>query len=168
MTNRAHVLLWTDNTAAYVDAIKAAGLADRVSVDTLPRREKPSPDQLGRTEAMLAAACRPACCRRMPKLRWAQALTAGVEGWLALPDLPPGLDLDLRARHASGNRCRRTSSARCSTSPSPMPTAAANKKAGKWMHTRRPAAQRQDARHPRPRRHRPGSGAPGDGASACG
>jgi phosphoglycerate dehydrogenase-like enzyme len=29
----------------------------------------------------------------MPNLRWAQALTAGVEGWLALPDLP--LDLTL-------------------------------------------------------------------------
>jgi phosphoglycerate dehydrogenase-like enzyme len=29
----------------------------------------------------------------MPKLRWAQALTAGVEGWLALPDLPPALTL---------------------------------------------------------------------------
>ena len=24
----------------------------------------------------------------MPKLRWAQAMTAGVEGWVALPDLP--------------------------------------------------------------------------------
>jgi phosphoglycerate dehydrogenase-like enzyme len=29
----------------------------------------------------------------MPNLRWAQALTAGVEGWLALPDLPAGLTL---------------------------------------------------------------------------
>jgi len=30
---------------------------------------------------------------KMPKLRWAQALTAGVEGWLALSDLPPDLTL---------------------------------------------------------------------------
>jgi phosphoglycerate dehydrogenase-like enzyme len=30
---------------------------------------------------------------RMTSLRWAQALTAGVEGWLALPDLPPSLAL---------------------------------------------------------------------------
>jgi phosphoglycerate dehydrogenase-like enzyme len=29
----------------------------------------------------------------MPKLRWVQALTAGVEGWLALPDLPSSLAL---------------------------------------------------------------------------
>ena len=27
----------------------------------------------------------------MPKLRWAQAMMAGVEAWMALPDLPPGL-----------------------------------------------------------------------------
>ena len=39
-SNRAHVLLWTDQSAAYLDAIKAAGLSDRVAVDTLPRREK--------------------------------------------------------------------------------------------------------------------------------
>jgi len=30
---------------------------------------------------------------QMPKLRWAQALTAGVEHWLARADLPPGLTL---------------------------------------------------------------------------
>jgi phosphoglycerate dehydrogenase-like enzyme len=29
----------------------------------------------------------------MPNLRWAQSLTAGVEGWMALPDLPDGLTL---------------------------------------------------------------------------
>ena len=93
MTNRAHVLLWTDNTAAYLEAIKAAGLADRVAVDTLPRKEKPSPDQLSRTEALMAATVPPGLLPTMPRLRWAQAMTAGVEGWLALPDLPPKLAL---------------------------------------------------------------------------
>ena len=55
-TNRALVLLWTDNTAPYLDAIKAAGLADRVQVDTLARKDKPSADQLARTEALMATA----------------------------------------------------------------------------------------------------------------
>jgi phosphoglycerate dehydrogenase-like enzyme len=27
----------------------------------------------------------------MPKLRWVQSMTAGVEGWLGLPDLPEGI-----------------------------------------------------------------------------
>ena len=93
MTSRAHVLLWTDSTAAYIDAIKTAGLADRVVVDTLPRKEKPSAEQLARTEALMTVAVPPGLLPAMPKLRWAQAMTAGVEGWLALPDLPANLTL---------------------------------------------------------------------------
>ena len=93
MTNRAHVLLWTDQTADYLDAVKQAGLADRVAIDTLPRKEKPSAEQLARTEALMAGAVPPGLLPSMPKLRWAQAMSAGVEGWLALPDLPAGLTL---------------------------------------------------------------------------
>lgn len=93
MTSRAHVLLWTDSTAAYVDAIQAAGLADRVVVDTLPRREKPSAEQMARTEVLITVGVPPGLLSAMPKLRWAQSMTAGVEGWLALPDLPADLTL---------------------------------------------------------------------------
>ena len=93
MTDRVPVLLWTDRTDAYLEAIRAAGLADRVEIETLPRQERPSETQLARTEAMLAMAAQPGLLPRMPKLRWAQAMTAGVEAWLALPDLPPGLTL---------------------------------------------------------------------------
>jgi phosphoglycerate dehydrogenase-like enzyme len=93
VTSRAHVLLWTDSTAAYVDAMKAAGLADRVLVDTLPRKENPSAEQLARNEVLMAVAVPPGLLSAMPKLRWVQAMTAGVEGWLALPDLPAALTL---------------------------------------------------------------------------
>jgi phosphoglycerate dehydrogenase-like enzyme len=93
VTSRTHVLLWTDSTAPYLDAIKAAGLADRVVVDTLPRKEKPSAEQMARTEALMAPAVPPGLLPAMPKLRWAQAMTAGVEGWLALPDVPANLTL---------------------------------------------------------------------------
>ena len=93
MTSRPHVLLWTDSTVAYVDAIKAAGLADRISLQTLPRKEKPSAEQMARTEALMAYDVPPGLLPAMPKLRWAQAMTAGVEQWLALPDLPAKLAL---------------------------------------------------------------------------
>jgi phosphoglycerate dehydrogenase-like enzyme len=93
VTNRAHVLLWTDSAAAYLDAIETTGLADRVLVDTLSRRETPSAEQLARTEALMAVAVPPGLLSAMPKLRWVQAMTAGVEGWLALPDLPTTLTL---------------------------------------------------------------------------
>jgi len=87
------VLLWTDSTAAYLEAIEAAGLADRAAVDTLPSKEKPSAEQVGRTAVLMASAVPPGLLPEMPKLRWVQAMTAGVEGWLALPDLPHHLTL---------------------------------------------------------------------------
>jgi phosphoglycerate dehydrogenase-like enzyme len=93
LTRRTHVLLWTDSTAAYLDAIKAAGLADRVAVETLPRKEKPSADQMARTEALMAYTVPAGVLPAMPKLRWAQAMMAGVESWFALPDLPENLVL---------------------------------------------------------------------------
>lgn len=87
------LLLWHDNAAPYAEAIAAAGLGPRVRIDTLARKETPSEEQLAETEAMLGWAVPPGLLPRMPKLRWAQALTAGVESWLALPDLPPDLIL---------------------------------------------------------------------------
>lgn len=93
MRNAVRLLLWTDNIRPYTDAITAAGLADRVAVETLPRKEKPSAEQLAETEAMMVANVPPGLLPQMPKLRWAQAMTAGVEAWLALPDLPSGLTL---------------------------------------------------------------------------
>ena len=64
MTARTHVLLWADSTAAYVEAIKDAGLADRVVVDTLPRKEKPTAEQMARTEALMSYGAPPgsSCC----------------------------------------------------------------------------------------------------------
>src|ERR1700678_2505437 len=88
-----HLLLWTDGATPYTNAIAAAGLSDRVTVDVLSRKDQPSEAQRAQTEAMLAWGAPPGLLPRMPNLRWAQALTAGVEGWLALPDLPPSLTL---------------------------------------------------------------------------
>ncbi|MGH8749980.1 MAG: hypothetical protein ACREU5_12855, partial [Burkholderiales bacterium] len=93
MTRRTHVLLWTDSSAAYLDAIEAAGLSERVAADALPRKDKPSAAQLARTEALMAYAVAPGVLAAMPKLRWVQAMSAGVEHWLALPDLPEDLTL---------------------------------------------------------------------------
>ncbi len=93
MTNRTHVLLWTDTPAAYAAAIADAGLGDRVIVETLKRSEMPSPAQCANVEAMLAWGAPAGVLPGMAKLRWAQSLTAGVEGWFALPDLPAGLTL---------------------------------------------------------------------------
>jgi phosphoglycerate dehydrogenase-like enzyme len=93
MTTRTPVLLWCDSPAAYLDAIKANGHADRVQVEVLPRKEKPSPEQLARTEVLMAYTVPKGVLPAMPKLRWAQCMMAGVEAWMALPDLPKDLSL---------------------------------------------------------------------------
>ena len=93
MSNTTRVLLWTDTPAPYADAIAAAGLSAQVTLDTLARSETPSATQFAETQAVLAWGAAPGVLPKMPKLRWAQALTAGVEAWLALPDLPAQLTL---------------------------------------------------------------------------
>lgn len=134
MTSRAHVLLWTDSTSAYLEAIKAAGLADRVVIDTLPRKEKPSAKQMARTEALMAYTVPPGLLSAMPKLRWAQAMTAGVEGWLALPDLPPNLALTC-ARGTHQESMPENIIAGLFYVAKPYATAVENQKRGKWVHT---------------------------------
>lgn len=93
MPNPTALLLWTDSPTAYREAIDAAGLGDQVRIDVLARKERPSPAQMANTEVLMAFGAPAGLLPAMPRLRWAQALTAGVEGWFALPDLPPELML---------------------------------------------------------------------------
>jgi phosphoglycerate dehydrogenase-like enzyme len=134
VTNPTHVLLWTDSTAAYVEAIKAAGLADRVQVDSLPRKEKPSAEQMARTEALMAYAVPPGVLPAMPKLRWVQAMTAGVEGWMALPDLPAGLALTC-ARGTHRESMPENIIGALFYVAKPYAAAVENQKRGKWVHS---------------------------------
>jgi phosphoglycerate dehydrogenase-like enzyme len=93
MRNTPNLLLWTDSPRPYIEAIHHAGMTERVTIDTLDRKEKPSDAQRFATQVLLATGVPPGLLPTMPNLRWAQALTAGVEAWLALPDLPPDLTL---------------------------------------------------------------------------
>jgi len=134
VTSRAHVLLWTDSTAAYLDAIKTAGLADRVVLESLPRKEKPSADQMARTEALMAYAAPPGLLPAMPKLRWVQSMTAGVEGWLALPDLPANLTLTC-ARGTHREAMPENIIGALFHVAKPYAAAVENQKRGKWVPT---------------------------------
>ena len=134
VSNRTHVLLWTDATSAHVDAIAAAGLADQVVVETLPRKDRPSADQLAHTEAMMAAGVPPGVLSAMPRLRWAQAMTAGVEGWLGLPDLPPQLTLTC-ARGTHRESMPENILGALFYVPKPYALAAENQKQNKWVHS---------------------------------
>jgi phosphoglycerate dehydrogenase-like enzyme len=127
-------MLWNDSTAAYVEAIKSAGLADRVAIDTLPRKERPSAEQLAKTEALMAYTVPPGVLSAMPKLRWAQAMTAGVEQWLALPDLPAKLMLTC-ARGTHAESMPENILGALFYVAKPYARAAENQKLGKWVQT---------------------------------
>jgi phosphoglycerate dehydrogenase-like enzyme len=134
VTRRTHVLLWTDATGAYVEAINAAGLADRVALDSLSRKAKPSEEQMARTEALMAYVVPPGVLSAMPKLRWAQAMTAGVESWLALPDLPAGLSLTC-ARGTHEESMPENIVGALFYVAKPYAAAVENQKRGKWVQT---------------------------------
>ena len=91
--NKPLFLLWTDGAEAYRKAITAAGLDQRIRLEELPRNTTPSTAQLQEAEAMLTWGPPAGTLAQMPKLRWAQALTAGVEHWLSRTDLSPSLTL---------------------------------------------------------------------------
>jgi phosphoglycerate dehydrogenase-like enzyme len=128
------LLLWTDNAAPYLDAIKAAGLAGRIEAESLPRKEKPSPEQLARTEVLMAYSAPPGVLSAMPKLRWLQGMMAGVEGWLALPDLPKDLPLTC-ARGTHEESMPENILGAIFYVAKPYAANAANQKLGKWVQT---------------------------------
>jgi phosphoglycerate dehydrogenase-like enzyme len=131
---KAHVVLWTDSTAAYIDAIKAAGLGDRVAIEAVPRKEKLSGEQMARTEVLMAYVAQPGVLPAMPKLRWVQVMTAGVENWLALPDLPPALTLTC-ARGTHAEAMPENIIGALFYVAKPYAAAVENQKRGKWVPT---------------------------------
>ncbi len=90
---RPLLLLWLDEAEVYARAIQEAGLAPHVEVLGIPAAARPHPAAWERAEALLAWRVPPGALAEAPRLRWIQALTAGVEGWLARPDLPASLTL---------------------------------------------------------------------------
>lgn len=79
-------LLWLDDFDAYNNALAAAGLADRFEVHGVKRDAQPPEDLIPRVE-VLAGWKHGKLLARMPKLRWIQAMTAGVEAWVDAPGL---------------------------------------------------------------------------------
>jgi phosphoglycerate dehydrogenase-like enzyme len=134
MTRRPQLLLWNQSPTPYLEAIKAAGLSDRVVIHTLALGAKPSADQMEQTEVLMAYTVPPGVLGAMPKLRWAQAMTAGVEGWLALPDLPPTLLLTC-ARGTHEESMPENIIGALLYVAKPYAAAVENQKRGKWVRT---------------------------------
>ena len=79
-------VVWMNDAKVYEQALAQAGLADQFELHAMTPDQTIPDDVATRTEALLGF--RPAAhLKRMPKLRWVQAMTAGVDGWLAHADL---------------------------------------------------------------------------------
>lgn len=68
----------------------------------------------------------------MPRLRWAQAMMAGVEGWMTLPDLPPNLILTC-ARGTHQESMPENIIGALLYVAKPYAAAVENQKQGKWV-----------------------------------
>jgi len=87
------VLLWTSEPEPYVRAAEAAGLAREFRFTTAAFPAEPDDALLAGAEVLLAWRPPRELGRRAPRLRWAQSLTGGMEGWLAARDVPAELVL---------------------------------------------------------------------------
>lgn len=87
MPDKPLLLLQTANAAPYLAAISGRGLAERIEVRPVNPGETPADDLLARTEILFSVGPPAGLLTRMPRLRWIQSLTAGVDHWLARDDL---------------------------------------------------------------------------------
>src|SRR4051812_32161010 len=76
----------------YEQALSRAGLADKFELHTFKLDEK-IPDDLAERADVLVGWRPGSYLRRMPRLRWIQAMTAGVESWLESADLDSKITL---------------------------------------------------------------------------
>ena len=79
-------VIWLNDAKLYEDALTRAGLADRLELHAV-KMDEPIPGEIAERADILVGWRPAADLARMPRLRWIQAMTAGVEAWLESPDL---------------------------------------------------------------------------------
>ncbi|MGZ5682467.1 MAG: D-2-hydroxyacid dehydrogenase, partial [Burkholderiales bacterium] len=83
---RSVCVVWMNEAKAYEQALTRTGLVDRFEVHSV-NVDQPIPDDLAARADVLVGQRPGSYLKRMPRLRWIQATTAGVDPWLASPDL---------------------------------------------------------------------------------
>ena len=77
------VLLWLNEADLYLKAASDAGLTQKIDFAKVGAGERPEPELSGaRAAGVLAWGLPPGIIPSMPKLRWIQTLSAGVNTWL--------------------------------------------------------------------------------------
>ena len=90
MSNKALMLLMVPDPKPFRASLEKAGLAARFDIVEAAPGSKPEPAVLERAEIVLAQSAAPGLLAEMPRLKWLQAMTVGVDAWLARKDLTTG------------------------------------------------------------------------------
>jgi glyoxylate/hydroxypyruvate reductase A len=80
-------VVWMNEARAYEQALARAGLADQVEFHGVRLDAKIPADLAARGEVLVSWRPAPGLIASMPRLRWIQGSTAGMEQWLANPEL---------------------------------------------------------------------------------
>lgn len=85
-------VVWMNDAKVYQQAMARAGLDDKFEIHGVPLDQSIPDELVARTQILLG--WRPTnVLKRMAQLRWVQAVTAGVDPWLASPDLSKDVTL---------------------------------------------------------------------------
>jgi glyoxylate/hydroxypyruvate reductase A len=84
---KAVCVVWMNEAHVYERAVACAGLADRIEVHGVRNDEIVPVDLAARCEVLVGWRPAPGLLAAMPRLRWIQSTTAGMENWLRDPDL---------------------------------------------------------------------------------
>lgn len=87
MTTKPLMLVMLSDSGVFREGLEKAGIAGRFEIVDVAPGTKPDTDQMARAEVVLAMAVPPGLLAEMPKLNWVQAMTVGVDQWLARTDL---------------------------------------------------------------------------------
>lgn len=87
MTDKPLMLLMLPDTKAFRDGLDKAGLGGRFEIADVAPGTTPDAGQLSRAEIVLGFAAEPGLLAQMPRLKWVQSMSVGVDGWLARKDL---------------------------------------------------------------------------------
>lgn len=82
-----------DDTPVFEEAITKAGLADRIEIKSVAKDGALDEDMLANVEGLLAWGLPPGQLTQMPKLRWVQTMTVGMDSWLSRDDLRDDITL---------------------------------------------------------------------------
>jgi phosphoglycerate dehydrogenase-like enzyme len=85
-------LIWIMDPKTYENELARAGLSEQLEVHAYKTDQNVPDEVLERTEVLMGF--RPgAHLRKMSKLKWIQSMNAGVDPWLASPDLRPDVPI---------------------------------------------------------------------------